>query len=72
MEREKERREERRERGRERKRRKEREIPSNPNFPFQDIIKAEMGDEGGGGGNDGDPGKAVTNYEMKQQIAQVK
>ncbi len=36
-----------------------------------DIIKAEMGDEGGGGGGEGaSADKGVTNFEMKQQIAQ--
>ena len=32
-----------------------------------DIIKTEMGDDGGAGGGEG---KEVTNFEMKQQVAQ--
>ncbi len=35
-----------------------------------DIIKAEMGDEGGGSGGKETEGKSVTNFEMKQQVAQ--
>ena len=36
-----------------------------------DIIKTEMGDGGeGGGGGEAGGGAAVTNFEMKQQVAQ--